>query len=100
MLQTGNYKFLATFPGIYKSRPITHYHVMVSPVIASCCPHLHPPLQVSTPGSRGKTLITQIYFRDYVPGGYEVELETNLREVSQGLESKNNCQNFTSFYWV
>ena len=30
MLQTGKYKFLATFPGIYKERPITHYHVKVS----------------------------------------------------------------------
>ena len=32
MLQTGKYKFLATFPGIYKERPITHYHVKVSSV--------------------------------------------------------------------
>ena len=75
---------------------------MVSPLIASCCPHLHPPLQVSTPGSRGKTLITQIYFRDHIPGGYEGELETNLREVSQCLKSKNifvdSCNNYTFFY--
>ena len=32
MLQTGKYKFLATFPGIYKERPITHYRVKVSSV--------------------------------------------------------------------
>ena len=32
MLQTGKYKFLATFPGIYKERPITHYHVKVSSI--------------------------------------------------------------------
>ena len=67
-------------------------------------PHLHPPLQVSTPGSRGKTLITQIYFRDHIPGGYEVELATNIREVSQCLESKNifvdSCNNYTSFHCV
>ena len=35
-----------------------------------------PPLQVSTPGSRGKSLITQIYFRDRVPGQYEEYLLT------------------------
>ena len=29
------------------------------------------PLQISTPGARGRTFITQIYFRDRVPRGFE-----------------------------
>merc|ERR1711942_549785 len=51
--QNGDYVFFATIPEIYKDRPILHYHYMVT-----------------TPGSSGKTKITQAYFKDKIPANF------------------------------
>eukprot|EP00092_Neocalanus_flemingeri_P005575 GFUD01006007.1.p1 GENE.GFUD01006007.1~~GFUD01006007.1.p1 ORF type:complete len:198 (+),score=22.52 GFUD01006007.1:278-871(+) len=57
--QNGFYQFLATFPGTYDGRPIPHYHY-----------------KVTTPGRNGRSLTTQVYFRDRVPRGYENYVQT------------------------
>jgi len=76
--QNGVYKFLATFPGTYSGRPIPHYHYIVS-----------------TPGRNGKSLTTQVYFRDRVPRSYENYVRTrgsqfaSVRQVGSGGGLKN-----------
>ena len=77
VLQTGEFKFLATFPNVYKERPIPHYHLMVllrSLLLLSNTSALSA--QVSTPGARGVSLTTQIYFRDRVPRDYTSYVRT------------------------
>jgi len=49
--QTGEYYFLASFPGVYDERPIPHLHMKVT--------------------TSKKTFITQVYFKGQVPPGYE-----------------------------
>jgi len=71
----GSYKFLATFPVIYKERPIKHYH-----------------FKVITPGPRGKELITQAYFESMVPPefkGYMRGRETQLVPIKHVGKSKD-----------
>jgi len=69
----GFYQFLATFPATYEGRPITHYHY-----------------KVTSPGRNGRSLTTQVYFRDRVPRGYENYVRTKgsqfagVREVGRG----------------
>ena len=75
VLQTGEFKFLATFPNVYKERPIPHYHLMVllrSLLLLSNTLSA----QVSTAGARGVSLTTQIYFRDRVPRDYTSYVRT------------------------
>jgi len=69
----GFYQFLATFPGTYDQRPITHYHykVVYNSQSASLNTFLFLSLQVNSPGRNGKSLTTQAYFRDRIPAGYE-----------------------------
>ena len=81
-MQTGGYEFMATFPGVYSKRPILHYHVMVSSCSVITCNLYQPMLQISTPGARGRTFITQIYFRDHVPRWAEGYVRT--RESQYG----------------
>ena len=74
-MQTGEFKFLATFPNVYKERPIPHYHLMVllrSLLLLSNTLSA----QVSTAGGRGVSLTTQIYFRDRVPRDYTSYVRT------------------------
>ena len=51
--KNGFYDFLTSFPDVYSDRPIPHYHI-----------------QVTTPGRRGRSFVTQIYFRNMIPQNY------------------------------
>merc|ERR1719221_44368 len=51
--KNGVYKFLGSFPGVYTARPILHIHY-----------------KVMTPGPKGQTFTSQLYFRDQVPSSY------------------------------
>ena len=78
-MQTGDFKFLATFPNVYKERPIPHYHLMVFVLlrsILSLSDTFALSEQVSTAGARGVSLTTQIYFRDRVPRAYNSYVRT------------------------
>ena len=80
-MQTGEFKFLATFPNVYKERPIPHYHLMVFVLLRSFLSlsdtfALSMSEQVSTAGARGVSLTTQIYFRDRVPRAYNSYVRT------------------------
>merc|ERR1712086_918676 len=55
----GYYTFLGTFPGTYSSRPIPHIHY-----------------KVTSPGRNGRSLTTQMYFRDRIPRRYETYAAT------------------------
>ena len=78
-MQTGDFKFLATFPNVYKERPIPHYHLMVFVLLRSflsLSDTFALSEQVSTAGARGVSLTTQIYFRDRVPRAYNSYVRT------------------------
>jgi len=51
----GNYKFIASYPGVYTQRPIPHVHTKVFTQI--------------------KEFTTQLYFKDDVPPGFEEMVE-------------------------
>jgi len=81
--QSGDYEFLATFPGVYSGRPIPHYHVQVS--------------------TRTTTFITQIYFKNLVPKGFENYVRTRgsqfgrvsfLQTNTAGLRNGGRLVNF------
>merc|ERR1711981_690991 len=51
--KNGGYEFLGSFPGVYTLRPILHIHY-----------------KVLTPGPKGQTFTSQLYFRHQVPRNY------------------------------
>lgn len=51
--QNGEYSYRGTFPAVYEARPIRHIHYKI------------------TDNNRGVELVTQLYFKDFVPPSYE-----------------------------
>merc|ERR1719516_858830 len=64
---SGRYNFVATLPGIYSGRPIRHYHYKVT--------------------ANGRELVTQVYFRDGVPRGYEDYVSGRDSQFPQSVSS-------------
>ena len=78
---------MGTFPGVYTSRPIPHYHI-----------------KVTTPGlGRGQSFITQVYFRGMVPQDYRNYVRTRgsqfgqIEAVNVGLDGMDNGGRVVTF---
>eukprot|EP00088_Acartia_fossae_P015281 TRINITY_DN18349_c0_g1_i1.p1 TRINITY_DN18349_c0_g1~~TRINITY_DN18349_c0_g1_i1.p1 ORF type:complete len:188 (-),score=20.73 TRINITY_DN18349_c0_g1_i1:525-1088(-) len=66
--EDGKYEFYGTYPGIYRGRPIRHYHIKVD--------------------AKNREFITQVYFKGDISPGFEnyVERAGNTVNVRRGRE--------------
>ena len=66
VLQTGEFKFLATFPNVYKERPIPHYHLMV--LLRSLLLLSNTSICIVCAGLHGRRPRCQPHHADLLPG--------------------------------